>query len=100
MKQNIKLLFRIAAVMVVFAVSPVKKLPAQTNGQNPRTTPDPARHAEENERDLERRIWNLRLLSEQARKPSPKRPTPQQALEQMQKDFVRLQLLNKSLLRA
>ena len=85
--------------MVVFAFNPVQKLPAQI-GQNPRNPPDPARHAEENERDLEQRIWNLRLLSEQARKPGPKRPTPQQALEQMQKDFVRLQILNKSLLRA
>ena len=100
MKQSLEILSRIAAVMVVVTFNPVQKLPAQTGGQNPRNPPDPARHAEENERDLERRIWNLRLLSEQARKPSPKRPTPQQALEQMQKDFVRLQILNKSLLQA
>ena len=100
MKQNLKLMFRVTALMVAFAFNPVQKLPAQTNGQNPRSVPDPVRHAEENERDLEQRIWNLRLLSEQARKPGPKRPTPQQALEEMQKDFVRLQILNKSLLRA
>jgi hypothetical protein len=99
MRQTVKLLFRVTAVMVVLAFIAVNRVPAQT-GQNPRNTPDAARHAEENERDLEQRIFNLRLLSEQARKPSPKRPTPQQALEQMQKDFVRLQVLNKSLLRA
>jgi hypothetical protein len=99
MNQTVKLIFRVIAVMGVFAFIAVNGVSAQT-GQSPRNNPDPARHAEENERDLEQRIWNLRLLSEQARKPSPKRPTPQQALEQMQKDFVRLQILNKSLLRA
>ena len=99
MRQTVKLMLRVIAVLAVFAFIAVNRAPAQT-GQNPRNTPDPARHAEENERDLEQRIFNLRLLSEQARKPSPKRPTPQQALEQMQKDFVRLQVLNKSLLRA
>jgi hypothetical protein len=99
MNQTVKLIFRVTAVMGVFAFIAVNRVSAQT-GQNPRNNPDPARHAEENERDLEQRIWNLRLLSEQARKPSPRRTTPQQALEQMQKDFVRLQILNKSLLRA
>jgi hypothetical protein len=99
MNQIVKFMFRVTALIVVFAFNPVPKLPAQI-GQSPRNPPDPARHAEENELDLEQRIWNLRLLSEQARKPGPKRPTPQQALEQMQKDFVRLQILNKSLLRA
>jgi hypothetical protein len=99
MNQAVNLIFRVIAVMGVFAFIAVNKVPAQT-GQNPRNAPDPARHAEENERDLEQRMWNLRLLSEQARKPGPRRPSPQQALEQMQKDFVRLQILNKSLLRA
>ena len=53
----------------------------------------------ENERDLELRIWNLRSLSEQPRKPAKQRPSPKQALEEMQKDFTRLQIVNKSLLR-
>lgn len=100
MKQKVKLRFRVTSVLVVCAFVPAQKLPAHTVGQNPRNPPDPARHAEENERDLEQRIWNLRMVSEQARKPGPKRPSPQQALEQMQKDFIQLQILNKSLLRA
>jgi hypothetical protein len=98
MGQTAKRILRVTAVAVVCAFIGVIKAPAQT-GQNTRNNPDPARHAEENERDLEQRMWNLRLLSEQAKKPSPKRPTPEQALEQLQKDFTRLQIVNKSLLR-
>jgi hypothetical protein len=54
----------------------------------------------DNERDLELRIWNLRLLSEQSLKSREKRRDPQQALAQMQDDFKRLQMVNKSLGRA
>ena len=54
----------------------------------------------ENERDLDLRSWNLRILALQANKNKHKsRPNPQQALEQLQKDFSRLQVLNYDLLR-
>src|SRR5882672_487425 len=99
MKQTRNLGLHIAVIATVFAFIPMQRLSAQSSGQN-RNNPDPARHAEENERDLEQRMWNLRMLSDQARKPSPRKPTPQQALEQMQKDFTGLQIVNKTLLRA
>jgi hypothetical protein len=98
MNRRVHVVVRVtAAVSLVFIG--LSKAPAQT-GQNPRNNPDPARHAEENERDLEQRMWNLRMLSEEAGKPRPRRPTPAQALEQLQKDFTQLQILNQSLLRA
>lgn len=53
----------------------------------------------ENERDLDLRSWNLRILSLQYNKNKHKsRPKPQQALEQLQ-DFSRLQVVNNTLLR-
>jgi hypothetical protein len=99
MKAAQKLILGITTVMFLLPISRVEQLSANTAGQSPKT-PDPERHREENERDLEQRTWNLRLLSEQPRKPSPKRPMPEQAMEQLQKDFTRLQIVNKSLLRA
>jgi hypothetical protein len=55
----------------------------------------------ENERDLELRSWNLRILSLQYNKNKHRaRPQPEQQLAQLQKDFSRLQVLNKSLLTA
>ena len=54
----------------------------------------------ENERDLDLRSWNLRILALQYNKNKhTSRPNPQQALEQLQKDFSRLQVLNYDLLR-
>jgi hypothetical protein len=54
----------------------------------------------ENERDLDLRSWNLRILSLQYNKnKSRRRPNPQQALEQLQQDFSRLQAVNNNLLR-
>ena len=55
----------------------------------------------DNDRDLEIRIWNLRMLSEQSLKSRRgKRRDPQLALAEMQDDFKRLQMVNKSLGRA
>ena len=55
----------------------------------------------ENERDLELRSWNLRILSLQYNKNKHRaRPQPEQQLAQLQKDFSQLQVLNKSLLTA
>ena len=71
-------------------------------GQNPPPRPSSGesdRHRVESERDLELRIWNLRALSEQPRQPEQKRPSVKQALAEMQKDFTRLQIVNKELLR-
>jgi hypothetical protein len=54
----------------------------------------------ENERDLDLRSWNLRILSLQYDKNKRKsRPNPKQALEQLQQDFSRLQVVNNHLLR-
>jgi hypothetical protein len=96
MKPAVKVGLQVTALTFVLALS----LSENAVGQSSRDRPDPARHAEENERDLEQRMWNLRMLSEEASKPRPKRPAPEQALEQLQKDFTQLQILNKSLLRA
>src|ERR1700730_16183667 len=54
----------------------------------------------ENERDLDLRSWNLRILSLQYNKnKSRRRPNPQQALEQLQREFSRLQAVNNNLVR-
>ena len=68
-----------------------------TIAQRPRDT---NRDRESNERELELHIWNLRMLSEQPRKPERKRQNPQQALAQIQEDFTKLQILNRDLGRA
>jgi len=65
--------------------------------QRPR---DGNRDRESNEKELELHIWNLRMLSEQARKPERKRQNPQQALAQIQDDFTKLQIVNRDLGRA
>ncbi len=54
----------------------------------------------ENERDLELRSWNLRILALQFNKNKSRiHPNPQQALEQLQQDFLRFQAVNNNLLR-
>jgi len=72
---------------------------ANNFGQSGQKPGESDRLRTENERDLELRIWNLRSLSEQPRKPEKKRPNVKQALAEMQKDFTRLQIVNKDLLR-
>ena len=54
----------------------------------------------ENERELEIRVWNLRMLSEQSLKSRKKRRDVQQELAQLQEDFTRIQVVNKRLGRA
>jgi len=74
---------------------------AGANAQTrPRTgsTNEADRIRAESEADLDRRIWNLRALSEMPRQPERKKPDVKQALAEMQKDFTRLQLLNRELL--
>lgn len=53
----------------------------------------------ENDRDLELRSWNLKILQLQHDKERPGRPRVQQALAQLQEDFSRLQVANRDLLR-
>jgi hypothetical protein len=78
---------------IVMAVAIVPAPSAQTTQAE--------RDRADNERDLELRIWNLRLLAEQSLKSrQKKRRNVQQALAQMQEDFTRLQVVNKSLGRA
>ena len=57
---------------------------------------DPDRERELNERELELRMWNLRLLSLSARKKANKSEQAM-AVAQLQDDFTRLQVLNKEL---
>src|SRR3982074_3604205 len=54
----------------------------------------------ENERDLDLRSWNLKIIQLQYERESKGRPLVKQALAQLQEDFSRLQIANKSLLRA
>jgi hypothetical protein len=79
-----------AIVIVLAALAPMAL--AQTSQAE--------RDRAENERDLEIRVWNLRMLSDQSLKSRKKRPNVQQALAEMQEDFTRLQVVNKSLGRA
>jgi hypothetical protein len=53
----------------------------------------------ENDRDLELRSWNLKVLQLQHDKERNGRPRVQQALAQLQEDFSRLQVANRNLLR-
>lgn len=113
MKPPIRFMLQVAVAMAgAFAIMPqitarttrapiaIRVAPANCFGQTPsRPSGESDRHRVESERDLELRIWNLRALSEQPRRPEKKRPNPQQELAEMQKDFTRLQIINKELLR-
>src|SRR6266550_4303607 len=91
MRLNAKFTLRLVLGMVIyFAVMPA--VSAQTAQAE--------RDRAENERELEIRVWNLRMLSEQSLKSRKKRRNVQQALAEMQEDFTRLQIVNKSLGRA
>jgi hypothetical protein len=90
MKPPSKLFLRTAAT-IVFTLAVVLPGYCQTERE---------REREANDRDLERRSWNLKLLSLSAAKTKNKRPRPEQALEQLQEDFTRLQIVNRSLGRA
>src|SRR6266850_3521794 len=78
-------------VAIVFASALVPAVMAQS-----------ARDVEraENERDLDLRSWNLKILQLQHERESKGRPPVKQALAQLQEDFSRLQIVNKNLLRA
>ena len=92
MKPTTRFVFQIsAAIVLALAIFP------SVNAQSPR---DRDREREANERDLELRSWNLRLISVNARKPRYRQPNVQQALAQLQEDFTRLQIVNKNLGRA
>src|SRR5437016_12135331 len=54
----------------------------------------------ENERDLDLRSWNLKILQLQHERESKGRPPVRQALAQLQEDFSHLQIANRGLLRA
>jgi hypothetical protein len=87
--------------VISFGLCGIAIVSASANAQTrPRTgtTNDADRIRAESEADLDRRIWNLRALSEMPRQPERKKPDVKQALAEMQKDFTRLQLLNRELL--
>ena len=78
--------------IIVFAITAVAGIAAQGSRRDIERA--------ENERDLELRSWNLRILQLQHNKQKSHKPLPQQALAQLQDDFVHLQIVNKSMLRA
>ena len=78
-------------VAVVFALAVFPAVSAQPVNKD--------KERAENERDLDLRSWNLRILSLQYNKNKHRiQPNPEQALAQLQKDFSQLQVLNKQLL--
>jgi hypothetical protein len=91
MKSTAKFMMWIA-ISIVLTVALAPAALAQTSQAE--------RDRAENERDLEIRVWNLRMLSEQSLKSRKKRRDVQQELAQMQEDFTRLQVVNKRLGRA
>jgi hypothetical protein len=70
-------------------------LAGATSGQTDRD-----RERAENERDLDLRSWNLKIIQLQHEKERRGRPQSQRALAQLQEDFTKLQLVNRTLLRA
>ena len=55
------------------------------------------RERELNDRDIELRSWNLKIISLEVNKQRKSKLRPEQALAQVQKDFTRLQVVNKNL---
>ena len=55
------------------------------------------REREANDREIELRSWNLKLISLRANKEPKSKLRPQQALAQVQEDFTRIQVVNKAL---
>jgi hypothetical protein len=49
------------------------------------------------DRDIQQRSWNLRMLSIMADQKRPQKFNPERALAQVQEDFTRIQLINKPL---
>jgi hypothetical protein len=90
MKSTIPRTLRIVAA-VVFALAFSPAVMAQSARDIERA---------ENERDLDLRSWNLKILQLQHERERKGRPPVKQALAQLQEDFSRLQIANKSLLRA
>ena len=91
MRRTLRLFLRLGAVVgLACVISPVATAQAV----------DKDKERMENERDLELRSWNLRLLQLEHNRARRQRPHPQQALAQLQEDFAQLQVANKSMLRA
>ncbi|MGH9968833.1 MAG: hypothetical protein ACREBG_13605 [Pyrinomonadaceae bacterium] len=90
MKPNWKLTSQLTAAIVLGLA-----LVTQVSGQR-----ESERDRLENERDLELRSWNFKMLSLAASKGGEERPRAKQALAQLQEDFRQIQTLNKSLGRA
>lgn len=55
------------------------------------------RERELNDREIELRSWNLKIISLSANKQRKPKMRPEQALAQVQQDFTRIQVLNKDL---
>ena len=55
------------------------------------------RERELNDREIELRSWNLKILSLSANKKPKNKISPEQALAQVQEDFTRIQIVNKNL---
>jgi len=87
-------------VMTTVAVIAFQLLPTlSTAAQFPMAEgPTKERSQNESDRDLEERIANMRYLATLAEKPrATRKKDPELALEELQEDFIKLQLLNKEL---
>jgi len=85
-------MIRTKAVMSATIVSLLLAVVSTAYGQTERE-----RERELNDRDIELRSWNLKIISLEANKQRKSKVRPEQALAQVQKDFTRLQMVNKDL---
>jgi hypothetical protein len=91
MKRGARLLQLLVAAMLFACIQLVA-------GSGLAQTTQAERQREASERDLQQRIWNLRVLSIMAAQPRPeKKFDPKRALAQVQEDFTRIQQINKPL---
>jgi len=77
---------------IAFATVLLFALAVCANGQTERE-----RERELNDREIELRSWNLKILSLNANKQPKSKLRPEQALAQVQEDFTRIQVLNRGL---
>jgi len=83
------------SILVALSLSTLLFLPGDCRSQT--TMADRERQRAINERDLNQRAWNLRMVSLLAARKRPEPFDPERALAQVQDDFKELQLLNKPL---
>jgi hypothetical protein len=83
------------SILVAISLSTFLFLPGNCHSQT--SMADRERQRALNERDLNQRAWNLRMVSLMAARKRAEPFDPERALSQVQDDFKELQLLNKPL---